>query len=227
MPCAWQARSNGCPRHRAVRPERFFGKSANWDAVVGQDNFDLVGNGGCQGIQEGARRYGGGFVREPGKGELRGAVDANVQIQLALRRPHLGDVDMEEADRIGFELLPGRLVALDIWQARDAVALKAAMQGRSRQMRDRRLQAIETVVERQSRMPTKGDDDRLVLARQDRRLRFAWPGRQIGDRGPLLPLRHRLLIDAVALGERPQALYAVSLDGPPLSPWRSRGEPGP
>ena len=31
------------------------------------------------------------------------------------------------------------------------------------------------------------------------------PGRQIGDRGPLLPLGDGLLVDAVALGQRPQA----------------------
>jgi len=44
----------------------------------------------------------------------------------------------------------------------------------------------------------------------------------------LAPFRHRLLVDAVTRRQRPQALYyAVSLDGRPLSAWRSREEPGP
>ena len=43
------------------------------------------------------------------------------------------------------------------------MALQAAMQRRARQMRDRRLQRIEAVVERQQGMPAEGDDDRLFL----------------------------------------------------------------
>lgn len=39
--------------------------------------------------------------------------------------PHLGDVDVEIADRIALELLPYGLVTLDIRQPADAVALQA------------------------------------------------------------------------------------------------------
>jgi hypothetical protein len=35
---------------------------------------------------------------------------------------------VEEADRVGFELLLRRLVPLDIWQLADAVALQTAVQ---------------------------------------------------------------------------------------------------
>lgn len=70
---------------------------------------------------------------------------------------------MEAADRIAFKLLLRRLVALDIRQSRDAVVLQAAVQGRWRQMRKCRLQAVETIVERQQRVLAKGNDDRLVL----------------------------------------------------------------
>ena len=38
------------------------------------------------------------------KDELGGAVDRDEQVELALCRPNFGDVDMEVADRIGFEL---------------------------------------------------------------------------------------------------------------------------
>lgn len=47
----------------------------------------------------------------------------------------------------------------------DAAADQAAVQRRARQMRDRRLQGIETVIEGKQRMPAVGDDDGLVLDR--------------------------------------------------------------
>src|SRR5664279_6414883 len=76
-------------------------------------------------------------------------------------------------------------------------------------MRDRRLKGVMAVVERQERMTPEGDDDRLLLDREDRRLRFPWTGRQIGRRGPLLPFGDGLLVDPVALGESPQALLTI------------------
>lgn len=38
------------------------------------------------------------------KGELGSAVDRDEQVELALCRPDFGDFEMEEANRIGFEL---------------------------------------------------------------------------------------------------------------------------
>ena len=58
-------------------------------------------------------------------------------------------------------------------------------------------------------MPAKGDDDRLVLDGEHRR---SWrPGtrRQIGRRGPILPLGDRLLVDPVPPGQHPQALLTM------------------
>ena len=66
-------------------------------------------------------------------------------------------------DRIGLEFLLRWLVAGDIGQAADAVALQAPMQGRPRQVRDRRLQGVKAIIERQQRMATESHDDRLVL----------------------------------------------------------------
>lgn len=85
---------------------------------------------------------------------------------------------MEITDRISPEPLPRGLVAGDIWQARDAMALKAAMRRRPRELRDRRLKRVETVIQRQQR----GDGTR---------------------RSP-----PRLRVDAVAPRQRPQALQA-------------------
>jgi hypothetical protein len=63
------------------------------------------------------------------KGELARAVDGHEQPQLALAGLHLGDVDVEVADRVAREALLGWLVALDLGQAADPVPLKAAVQG--------------------------------------------------------------------------------------------------
>jgi hypothetical protein len=64
---------------------------------------------------------------ELGNGELTRAVDGHEEKELALRRPHLGDVDVEEADGIAPEPGPLRSVALDVGQTGDAMTLKAAV----------------------------------------------------------------------------------------------------
>lgn len=48
-----------------------------------------------------------------------------------------------------------------------------------RQMRDRRLQRVKAVIQRQRqrRMLAKSDDDRLFLDAQYRRMRVPWAGR--------------------------------------------------
>ena len=106
------------------------------------------------------------------EGELGGSVDRHEEVELALFGPDLGDVDVEEADRVVLEPGALRLVAVGIGQAGDAMTLKAAMQRRSRQMRDCRLKRVETVVERQQRMAAEGDDDGFLLDRQHRRSRL-------------------------------------------------------
>src|ERR1700721_2854889 len=58
-------------------------------------------------------------------------------------------------------------------------------------------------------MAPEGDDDRLPLDREDRRLRFFRTGRQIRRGGPLLPLGDGLLVDPVAIGQSPQALLTM------------------
>lgn len=63
---------HGC-RLRAVY--RQIGKL---DAIVGQNDLDLVGNGGHQSCKESPCRCRVGLFDELGEGELRGAVDANI-----------------------------------------------------------------------------------------------------------------------------------------------------
>src|SRR3954471_1823045 len=76
-------------------------------------------------------------------------------------------------------------------------------------MRDGGLERIEAIIERQQRVPPEGDDHGLLLDRQHGRARLLGTGALVLDRGALLPLRDRLRVDAVALGQHPQALLTM------------------
>jgi hypothetical protein len=54
-----------------------------------------------------------GFFEESGKGKLRSAIDGDEEIEFAFFCPDLGDVDVEEADRVGLEFLLGCFFAFD------------------------------------------------------------------------------------------------------------------
>ena len=97
------------------------------DAIVGEHGLDAIWN--C--LDKCVKERGGGLhigaLHEFNDSELRCAVDGYEQVELALGGPHLGQIDVEEADRIGVELLPARLVPLDLRQAADAMALQTTM----------------------------------------------------------------------------------------------------
>ena len=76
-------------------------------------------------------------------------------------------------------------------------------------MRDRCLERIEAVVERQQRVLAESDDDGFFLDRQHRGLRVLRAGRQISGGGSPLPFGDRLLVDPVARSQRPQALLTM------------------
>src|SRR5271163_1456645 len=76
-------------------------------------------------------------------------------------------------------------------------------------MRDRRLQGVEAVVERQQGVPSERHDHGFFLNRQDRRPRRPRPRWQIGNGGSRLPFCDRLRVDAVALRQRPQTLLTM------------------
>ena len=97
-------------------------------AVIRQHGVDGVGHRGNEGVQE----IGGDAAGSPGvqlgEGELGGAVDGNEEVELAFLGPHLGDVDVEVADRVGLEVLAPGLVSVDVGQPGDSMPLQAAMQ---------------------------------------------------------------------------------------------------
>jgi hypothetical protein len=73
-----------------------------------------------------------GLVDELSDRELGSSINGDEEIEFALRDLHFGDVDVEEADRIGFELPPRFFVAFHLGKSADAVALQTAMQRRAR-----------------------------------------------------------------------------------------------
>jgi hypothetical protein len=124
--------------------------------------MDLIGHSLEHVLQELPGRLPVSSCNELSDGELGRPVDTHEEKKLSLGRLHLGDVDVDRAsgsppvreplaraNRIPLELLPTWLVALDIRQARDAMPLQAPMQRRSGQVRDRGLQSIKAIIQRQ------------------------------------------------------------------------------
>ena len=89
--------------------------------------------------------------------------------------------EIDSLDRFLILLNLYRFVALNLGQPTDVVTLQTAMQRRARQVRDRGLERVKTVIQWQQRMPPERDDDRLLLDRQDRGSGILRPGRQISD----------------------------------------------
>src|ERR1700683_1934418 len=133
-----------------------------WVPLSVRTVWTFIGDGGEQATQEISGGPPRDFLMQFDEGELRRPVDGDDEMELALSGSDLGEVDMEIADRIGLELVFRRSFAFDLRQSRDSMALEAAMQRRARQMRDRRLQCVEAVVERQAGMPPEGAHARLL-----------------------------------------------------------------
>ena len=98
------------------------------DAIVGQDGVNAIGHGFEWVFQELPRCPSISLADELAGCELAGAVDTDEQVELALGGLHLGDVHVEEADRVALEALAFWLVALDVRQTGDAVPLETSMQ---------------------------------------------------------------------------------------------------
>lgn len=86
---------------------------------------------------------------------------------------------------------------LDLGQSADVVPLAQPVQRRSGQVRDRRLQRVEAVVQRQQRALTEGDRQRLIFLAENGRSGLLRPHRRIADVIALLPLSDRLGVHAL------------------------------
>lgn len=98
-------------------PLPVLGQIGELDAVVGKHGVDTGWNRFNERFEEGNGSPRIGFFHQFNDGELRGSVDGHEQVELAFGRSHLSQVDVEEADRIGVELLPARLIAFHLGQA--------------------------------------------------------------------------------------------------------------
>ena len=98
------------------------------DAIVSQDSVDRVGHCLDESGEEGGGGDAVGLVHQADEGELAGPVDGNEEIELSFGGLNLGDVDVEDPDRIGLEFLFGRGLPLHLGQTGDPVTLQTAMQ---------------------------------------------------------------------------------------------------
>ena len=90
--------------------------------------MEPVGHGCDQVAQERGSGHFPGLLVQFDIGELGGAVDGHEEIQFAFSRLNLSNINVEVAERVGLELLLGGLVALDLGEAPDVVALQTAVQ---------------------------------------------------------------------------------------------------
>ena len=91
------------------------------DAVVHKDCVYLVWNGFQHGLSKLRGRLAICFVDQLQNGKLAGSINSYKEIQLTLIGTKLSDINLEIANRISFELLPLELIALYIWQSRNAM----------------------------------------------------------------------------------------------------------
>jgi len=73
------------------------------DAVLGEHGVDGVGDDGHDVAQELGGHHLTGLLMQLRIGEFRGPVDGHEEGELAFGRAHLGDLDVEIADRIALD----------------------------------------------------------------------------------------------------------------------------
>jgi hypothetical protein len=84
------------------------------DAVIGQDGMDLLGDGLDQLTQELSSFHFARVRDQADEGELARAIGGHEEAQLSFLAAEFGKVDVELADGIGAEALPGRFVSPDL-----------------------------------------------------------------------------------------------------------------
>lgn len=129
--------------------------------------MDFVGHGLDEITQEVGNHHLARLLVQLDIGEFEGSVDCDEKPDFPFARAEFGNVDMEIANQVALELLL-RLVTLDLWQPTNPVALQTAVQSRSGEIRDRRLQSVETIIQRQQCVPPKRHDHSLLLTAEDR-----------------------------------------------------------
>ena len=86
------------------------------DAVLSEEVCTRYGTGD-EAAQDVVGDPGGRLLLQLDKGDLGRPVDADEQVELAFFVAYLGDVDVDEVDRVDLELALGGLLAFDLRQA--------------------------------------------------------------------------------------------------------------
>lgn len=84
------------------------------NAVIGEDDVEPVGHGSDQVAQERSSGHLPGFWMQLDIDELRCPINGDEHVEFAFSRLHFRDVDVKIPERVGFELLLRRLVAIDL-----------------------------------------------------------------------------------------------------------------
>lgn len=152
------------------------------------------------------RRHRVGFAGQLGKGELRNALDADMQLQPALRPLHLGAIEMEEADGIGLETSP-----LPAWRLRHRAAARRRSAAGSGATRSCPMGSVTCRLQGQSSSGSRAGRRKAMMiasSSTDRTVDVGSPGagRPVDHRRPLPPWGDGPRVDAVSLGQRPKAL---------------------
>ena len=100
--------------------------------VIREDGVNFIGDGAGQVSQELRRRQFPSLIVELSEGEFGCPVHGHEEVELPLFSSDLGNIDVEIADGVLFKRPLRRLVAFDIRQPADAIALIAAIQRRAR-----------------------------------------------------------------------------------------------
>jgi hypothetical protein len=171
--------------------------------------MDVVWHGSDEGVQDVSGDTACGLLMQFDEGEFGHAVDGNQQIEPTLGGLDFGDVDVEVTERVGLEFAFARSGALDFGQPGDAMTLQAAVQRGPCQVRDGGLEGIQSVVQWQQGMSTECNHDGLFLEGQPGGMGLLGSGRQVLDGAADAPFGDDFGIDAVTLGQIPQAFLTM------------------
>src|SRR5262245_61308699 len=126
MPFSWQRRSNICVAYLAVGPSAYRDGKVNWIPLSVRTVWILYGTAAIRASRNAAAEVLAVFLTSC---ELAGAIDSDIEVELAFGGLDLGDVDVEIANRISLEPFLRGPTAFDLRQSADAVSLEAAVQG--------------------------------------------------------------------------------------------------
>ena len=175
------------------------------NAVVGEHGTHPAGQFVQHPAQQLGRDHALGLRMPFGKGDFAGSVNGCKQVLRAFLGLDLGEVDVPVADGLVLALLLRRIFPVPAQgQSTDAGTLKTAVQGRARAPRNRGLERVQAVVERQQGVLPESAGNGFLCGGEHGRGR-RWPhrgiryGRAFTPYGrAFTPFSARFRVDAVA-----------------------------